>query len=103
MRTTKEKFKQRLRLSVRRRWISRSPPKNMVEFLPSPNGFQDSADGVPTNTETGRQRKSSHGLLALRRSTTTPTTIVASAVDLTPHLHSRSGRPAGTTSAMPAG
>src|SRR6266446_5283333 len=58
----------------------------MVALPSSPIRVQGTADGVPTNTETGRQRKSSHGLLALRRSTTTPTTILASAVDLTPHL-----------------
>src|SRR3982074_1536405 len=60
----------------------------MVAFPSSPIRVQGTADGVPTNTETGRQRKSSHGLLALRRSTTTPTTILASAVDLTPYLQS---------------
>src|SRR5258708_31014038 len=60
----------------------------MVASSPSPIRVQGTADGVPTSTETGRQRKSSHGLLALRRSTTTPTTILASAVDLTPYLQS---------------
>src|SRR6266853_3499794 len=73
----------------------------MVALPSSDIRVQGTADGVPTNTETGRQRKSSHGLLALRRSTTTPTTILASAVDLTPHLHPRLGWPAGTMPARP--
>src|SRR5260370_37846877 len=60
----------------------------MVALASSPIRVKGTANGVPTSTETGRQRKSSHGLLALRRSTTTPTTILASAVDLTPHLQS---------------
>src|SRR6267154_1651249 len=64
----------------------------MVALPSSDIRVQGTADGVPTNTETGRQRKSSHGLLALRRSTTTPTTILASAVDLMPHLHPRRAR-----------
>src|SRR6266446_10785911 len=67
----------------------------MVALPSSPIRVQGTADGVPTNTETGRQRKSSHGLLALRRSTTTPTTILASAVDLTPHLRLDLAVPSG--------
>src|SRR5689334_3635006 len=45
-----------------------------------PSGVQGATDAPPTSAITGRHRKSTHALLALRRSTTTPTAMCASAV-----------------------
>src|SRR3982075_138145 len=47
-----------------------------------PSGVQGAADGLPVNTENGHHRKSAQALLALRRSTVTPTEIRARAVVL---------------------
>src|SRR5258707_393200 len=47
-----------------------------------PSGVQGAADGLPVNTETGRHRKTAQALLALRRSTVTPTEMRARAVVL---------------------
>src|SRR3981189_2055869 len=47
-----------------------------------PSGVHGAADGLPLNTETGRHRKSAQALLALRRSTVTPTEMRARAVVL---------------------
>jgi len=49
----------------------------------APIGVKGAADGAPGRTEIGRHRKSSQGLFALRRSTTTPTGMRISAVDIT--------------------
>jgi hypothetical protein len=59
-----------------------SPAKNKVVSARVSSGVQGAATGFPTKTETGRHRKSAYTLLALRRSTTTPTGISARAVDL---------------------
>src|SRR5581483_12521293 len=48
-----------------------------------PSSVQGADAALPARTHTGRHRTSSHGPLALRRSTTTPTGIRASAVGFT--------------------
>src|ERR1700687_2341912 len=76
-------------VSVRCNSITVLPAKNRSASASVSSGVQGAAEGMPTNTETGRHRKSTHMLLALRRSTTTPTGICARAVDLnslSPHV-----------------
>ena len=58
------------------------PAKKLVVSPTGPRAVHGSAAGTPGSTATGRQTKSSQGLVALRRSTTTPTGMLTRAAAL---------------------